>query len=86
MYSYNLQTSTTQTTFVTLVDLVIYPIYNNIVLYPNNPTKKVEASTGHRKQGTCKEKERNVVIILHSVFCIYSNTISSVKCSGLAHP
>ena len=43
MYSYNLQNSTTQTTFVTLVDLVIYPIYNHIVLPPNNLAKKVEA-------------------------------------------
>ena len=43
MYSYNLQTSTIQTTFVTLVDLVIYSIYNHLVLPPNNQAKKVEA-------------------------------------------
>ena len=72
MDSYNLLTSTIRASFVTLVDLVIYPIYNNIVLPRNNPTKK-SRSTGYRKQGTFKEKEINVVMVLHSVFGIYSN-------------
>ena len=57
MYSYNLQTSTTQTIFVTLVDLVVYPIYNNTVLYPNNPTKKVEAQDIENKENIKKKKE-----------------------------
>ena len=57
MHSYNLQPSTTQTTFVTLVDLVIHPIYNNIVLYPNNPTKKVEAQDIENKEHVKKKKE-----------------------------
>ena len=57
MHSYNFQTSTTQTTFVTLVDLVIYPIYNNIVLHPNNPTKKVEAQDIENKEHVKKKKE-----------------------------
>ena len=57
MYSYNLQISTIQTTFVTLVDLVIYPIYNNIVLYPNNSTKKVEAQDIENKEHVKKKKE-----------------------------